>query len=193
MQQYVFATNNKHKLEEINKLLTTTCTIQSLSNVNIFDELPETHETLEENAIEKAMYVYEKYKYNCFADDTGLEIEALNGKPGVYSARYAGIDCSYEDNVNKVLKEMSMVENRKAVFRTIIALVEDGLTQTFEGRVEGKIILEKKGSNGFGYDPVFMPEGYNITFAEMDLDMKNRISHRARALENFIKYLKTRY
>lgn len=192
MQQFVFATNNKHKLEEINNLLASTYIIKSLGEVNIFDELPETHETLEENAVEKAMYVYEKYNYDCFADDTGLEIEALNGRPGVYSARYAGETCSYDDNVNKVLEEMSTLQNRKAVFRTVIALVENGLIKTFEGKVEGEIIVDKKGNKGFGYDPIFKPVGYEQTFAEMDLEMKNRISHRARALENFINYIKTR-
>lgn len=191
MLQLVFATNNKHKLEEICQLLSNSYSVRSLNEVGIFDDLPETHETLEENAIEKAMYVYNHYKFNCFADDTGLEIEALNGKPGVYSARYAGIGCSYEDNVNKILKEMSLVNNRKAVFRTVIALVTDGRIKTFEGKIEGEITIERKGNHGFGYDPVFKPLGFTQTFAEMNLEKKNRISHRARALENFAEYLKT--
>lgn len=191
MLQLVFATNNKHKLEEINQLLSNSFPVRSLNEVSIFDDLPETHETLEENAIEKAMYVYNHYKFNCFADDTGLEIEALDGKPGVYSARYAGLGCSYEDNVNKIMKEMSLVNNRKGVFRTVIALVIDGRIKTFEGKIEGEITIEKKGNHGFGYDPVFKPLGYTQTFAEMNLEKKNRISHRARALENFVEYLKT--
>lgn len=191
MLQMVIATNNAHKIEEIKHLISDRYLIKSLQDVNILEELPETHETLEENAIEKASYVYNKYKYNCFADDTGLEIEALGGKPGVYSARYAGIGCSYEDNVNKILDELRFSENRNALFRTVIAYIENGMVRTFEGRVEGEITWNKSGKQGFGYDPVFKPKGFEQTFAEMSLETKNRISHRARALESFIRYLKT--
>ena len=148
MLQLIFATNNAHKLEEIRHAISDRYRIRSLKEVNILEDIPETHETLEENAIEKAMFIYSKYGYNCFADDTGLEIEALDGRPGVYSARYAGMGCTFEDNVNKVLKEMILKGNRRAVFRTIIALVEGGEVKTFEGKVEGIITLEKSGSNG---------------------------------------------
>jgi XTP/dITP diphosphohydrolase len=191
MVQIVIATNNVHKVGEIKHLISDRYLIKSLQEVNILEELPETHETLEENAIEKASYVYNKYKFNCFADDTGLEIEALDGKPGVYSARYAGIGCSYEDNVNKILDELRFSENRNALFRTVIAYIENGKINTFEGKVEGEITWNKSGTQGFGYDPVFRPKGFEQTFAEMSLETKNRISHRARALESFIRYLKT--
>ena len=191
MLQLVFATNNLHKLEEIKNLIPSKYNIKGLKEVKIFEDIPETHETLEENAIEKAMCIYEKYKLNCFADDTGLEVEALNGAPGVYSARYAGPACTYEDNVNKLLQEMALIDNRRATFRTVIALVENGNVQTFEGNVEGVITVTKSGNNGFGYDPIFKPDGFNTTFAEMTMEAKNRISHRGRALEKFIKYLKS--
>lgn len=191
METLIFATNNKHKLEEITHQAKGIIEIQSLGEVGIQEEIPETHETLIENAIEKAMHIYNKYGYNCFADDTGLEIDALDGRPGVYSARYAGENCSFEDNTNKVLLEMGETQNRKARFRTVIAMVEDGKVQTFEGQVEGSIIETKTGSLGFGYDPIFLPDGYDKTFAEMSLDLKNTISHRAKALEKFIEYLGT--
>lgn len=189
MQQLIFATNNKHKLEEIQHLIKDKFSIKSLFDVGINVDIPETHETLEENAIEKALFIYNKYGYNCFADDTGLEIDALDGRPGVYSARYAGIKCSFDDNVNKILKELGDNKNRKARFRTIIAIVQNGNVKTFEGIVNGAITFDKRGEKGFGYDPVFLPDDYNITFAEMTLDIKNKISHRARALEKFINYL----
>ncbi|MBN1119311.1 MAG: non-canonical purine NTP diphosphatase [Bacteroidales bacterium] len=185
----IFATNNKHKLEEIKDLLNGKYMVQGLSEVGINDEIPETHETLEENAIEKAEYIFTKYGFNCFADDTGLEIDALDGRPGVYSARYAGTNCSFDDNVNKILEELGQEQNRKARFRTVIAMIRDGKLKTFEGTVEGEITLIKSGTKGFGYDPVFMPTGYNQTFAEMTLSIKNKISHRAKALEKFIDYL----
>lgn len=187
----IFATNNKHKLEEITHLTEGIIDVKGLSQVNINEEIPETHETLQENAIEKATYIFEKHGYNCFADDTGLEVEALDGRPGVYSARYAGENCSFEDNVNKLLHELGENKNRKAVFRTVIALIVDGNIKTFEGKVEGTIINDKRGLKGFGYDPVFLPDGYNQTFAEMNLEIKNKISHRARALQKFLEYLKT--
>lgn len=189
MLQLIFATNNAHKLEEIQYAISQKYSVKGLKEVNIQEDIPETHDTLEENAIEKAMYIYEKHGFNCFADDTGLEIDSLDGRPGVYSARYAGIGCTFDDNVNKVLKEMAFEENRKAVFRTVIALVEAGDVKTFEGKVSGEISMEKKGANGFGYDPIFTPDGFSETFAEMTLETKNTISHRARALEKFTAYL----
>jgi XTP/dITP diphosphohydrolase len=185
----IFATNNKHKLEEISHLTKGIIEIKGLSQVNINEDIPETHETLKENAIEKAVFIYEKYGYNCFADDTGLEIEALDGRPGVYSARYAGENCSFEDNVNKVLAEMLGCENRTARFRTVIALIINGKIFTFEGKIEGSIIKERIGTQGFGYDPIFLPDGYDKTFAEMDIELKNTISHRARALQKFLGHL----
>jgi XTP/dITP diphosphohydrolase len=193
MLQLVFATNNANKLEEIKNLIPDNYDVKGLKEVKIIEEIPETHETLKENAIEKALYIYNKYKLSCFADDTGLEVDALNGAPGVYSARYAGVGCTYDDNVNKMLKEMALIKNRKAVFRTVIALVEKGgNVMTFEGQVNGIITVDKSGKNGFGYDPIFKPDGFNQTFAEMTIETKNRISHRGRALEKFINYLKTK-
>jgi XTP/dITP diphosphohydrolase len=192
IMKIVFATNNQHKVHEISHLLDSDIQVLSLKDLNISDDIPETHETLTENAVEKAMYVYKKFGYTCFADDTGLEIEALDGRPGVYSARYAGPECKFSDNVDKVLKEMNKSLNRKAAFRTIIAYVEDGKVLTFEGHIDGTILNEKRGNEGFGYDPIFLPNGYNQTFAEMNLDIKNKISHRAIALNKFIHFLKTR-
>lgn len=186
----IFATNNKHKLEEIVQLTEGIIEVKGLSQVGITEEIPETHETLVENAIEKATFIHQKYGFNCFADDTGLEIDALDGRPGVYSARYAGENCSFEDNVNKVLNELGDSHNRKARFRTVIALILNGKTYTFEGHVEGQIIKDKRGGMGFGYDPVFVPEGYGQSFAEMNLERKNKISHRARALQKFLTHLK---
>lgn len=192
MNKLIFATNNSHKLEEIQHLTKDTYNIVGLKDVHIAEDLPETHETLKENAIEKAMYVYDKYNFNCFADDTGLEIDYLNGRPGVYSARYAGLNCSFDDNINKILQELGETKQRKARFRTVIALVENGQTHTFEGRIEGEILMEKIGIKGFGYDPVFRPKGYDLSFAEMSLNLKNQISHRALALKEFIRFLESR-
>ena len=195
MKQLVIATNNKHKLEEIQQMLGSRYNILSLSDIQCFEELPEEQDTLEGNALQKARYVFEKYRYNCFADDTGLEIEALNGKPGVYSARYSGKDSSIPSeirsklNMEKVLSEMHGKTNRNARFRTVIALIEDGSEKLFEGIVDGSIIPEKKGNMGFGYDPIFIPNGYSQTFAEMDIVEKNKISHRARAIQKLSEYL----
>jgi len=188
----IFATNNLHKLEEIKAKVDSTYNIIGLKEKGIVEEIPETHETLEENAIEKAMYIYEKYGCDCFADDTGLEIDGLDGKPGVYSARYAGENCSFKDNVNKVLNEMQEMQNRKAKFRTVIALVEKGEVYTFEGEVAGSIIADERGTDGFGYDPIFLPDGYDETFAEMALTLKNTISHRGRAMQKFVQFLEQR-
>ncbi len=186
----IFATNNQHKLEEV-IAAGTGFSIKGLKDMGIFEEIPEPHETLEENAIEKATFISKNYNYNCFADDTGLEIEALNGKPGVYSARYAGLNCSFQENVEKVLKELQGITNRKARFRTIIALSNNNKIYTFEGIVEGSITEDIRGKSGFGYDPIFLPDNFKETFAEMDLGIKNKISHRGKALEKFIYFLKS--
>jgi len=187
----VFATNNEHKLFEIKKIIGDSFNLLSLKDIECYEDIPETGDTLEANASQKARFVYEKYGKNCFADDTGLEIEALNGAPGVYSARYAGEDKDAVKNMEKVLAELKGVENRKARFRTVISLIIDGEEKLFEGIVEGKIIDEKRGDKGFGYDPVFVPDGYDRTFAELELSIKNSISHRARAVEKLAQYLKT--
>jgi XTP/dITP diphosphohydrolase len=187
----VFATNNLHKLNEIKSIILNGIEIISLSEIGCKDEIPETGATLEANASQKSFYVFEKYGCNCFADDTGLEIDALNNRPGVYSARYAGENCNFEDNMNKVLSEMQNVDNRKACFRTIISLIISGREIQFEGKVEGTILKEKHGQKGFGYDPIFQPDGYEQTFAEMPPDLKNSISHRAEAVKKLIHYLET--
>ena len=222
MKEIVFATNNLHKLEEIQHIVKDKIKILSLKDINCIEELEETGDTLEANALQKAMYVFEHYHYDCFADDTGLEIEALDGRPGVYSARYANLSSkfkvqssmnkkavSFEDNMRKVLEEMDGKTNRKACFRTVICLVSSLKSQVyshnkfiskgahedaslsssfnFEGRVDGIIITEKRGTNGFGYDPIFMPDGYNLTFAEMTSAQKNSLSHRYFAIDNLLK------
>lgn len=185
----VFATNNKNKIKEIKLLLENFIELLGLEDINCHEDIPETSETIEGNALQKAKYVYEKYGYNCFADDTGLEIESLGGAPGVYSARYAGEQKLAEDNMNKVLLKLKGAENRKAQFKTVIALIIDGGEYLFEGIVQGKITKTKSGSEGFGYDPIFKPNGFNITFSEMSLDEKNKISHRGKAVQKLITYL----
>ena len=189
MKTLVFATNNRHKLEEISNILGEQITVKSLKDINCSDEIPETGDTLEENALQKARYIYERYHLDCFADDTGLEVEAIHGEPGVYSARYAGENVSYDDNTNKLLLKLEGITNRKACFRTVMALIIDGKEFLFEGRVDGEIISEKRGMQGFGYDPVFVPEGFTQTFAEMSLAEKNNISHRARASMKLCEFL----
>jgi len=186
----VFATNNKNKLQEVRNILEDGYSVLGLKEIGCLEELPETNPTIEQNATQKAQYVHEKYSVDCFADDTGLEIEALNGRPGVYSARYAGEHCSFEDNMNKVLEEMEDKENRNACFRTVISLFIDSEENQFEGRINGTILREKRGEEGFGYDPIFKPKGYTQSFAEMDLNEKNRISHRALATLQLIEFLK---
>lgn len=186
----VFATNNKHKLEELQAILGDDFTLLSLKDMECFDEIPEEQPTLEGNASQKAFYIYDKFRMNCFADDTGLEISALNGEPGVFSARYAGEDKNPEANMNKVLEKMAKINNRKARFRTVISLVIDGEEKQFEGIVNGEILTEKRGNLGFGYDPVFKPDGFNQSFAEMNLEIKNKISHRGRAVKKLVDYLK---
>ncbi len=190
--ELVFATNNQHKLKEIKSLLNGAVVILNLKDIGCSDELPETSTTLKGNALQKANYIYEKYGVNCFADDTGLEIDALNGRPGVYSARFAGLHASDADNVSKVLNEMRGMENRKATFKTVIALMTAQEQKCFEGIVAGEISKEPRGANGFGYDPVFIPEGGEKTFAEMSDEEKNQMSHRSRALSKLIFYLKQR-
>jgi XTP/dITP diphosphohydrolase len=187
----VFATNNPHKIKEIQPLLGDQITLLSLKDLGHSGDLPEERDTLEGNANQKAKYVYDHYGLNCFADDTGLEVEALNGLPGVYSARYAGGHKNSQDNIEKLLRELNGKNNRKARFRTVISLIIDGSEKRFDGVVNGNIIDHKRGDEGFGYDPVFQPEGYEITFAEMPLDEKNTISHRSRAINKLANYLLT--
>lgn len=186
----VFATNNKHKLEELQAILGNEFLLLSLNDIGCTDDIPEEQPTLEGNASQKSFFVYNKFGKNCFADDTGLEIEALGGEPGVYSARYAGDEKSAAANIHKVLYKMAKIKNRKARFRTVISLVIDGVEKQFEGVVNGKILTEKRGNEGFGYDPVFQPDGFSQSFAEMDLADKNKISHRGRAVEKLVNYLK---
>lgn len=188
----VFATNNRHKLEEITRMLKDKYEIISLEEIGCREEIPEDYETLQENALEKARYVKEHYGYDCFADDTGLEIEALGNRPGVYSARYAGPAKNSEDNMHKVLGEMKGEENRKARFRTVIALLLGGEEHFFEGIVEGKILEQQQGEIGFGYDPIFCPEGYWQSFAEMPIEQKNQISHRGQAVRKLAEFLSRR-
>ena len=185
----VFATNNPHKLQEINQLLDDSIELLSLSDINCVEEIPENQETIEGNAAEKSFYIWNKYGINCFADDTGLEIEALNGEPGVYSARYAGEEKSPEKNMDLVLQKLSEIKNRKARFKTVISLVMDGKETQFEGIVNGRILEEKRGKTGFGYDPIFQPEESHLSFAEMSMDEKNKISHRGRAVQKLVDYL----
>ena len=189
-KKLVVATNNAHKLEEIAAILGDEMELFSLKDINCHAEIPETADTLEGNARQKAMYIYENYGMDCFADDTGLEVDALNGAPGVFSARYAGDGHDSEANMQKLLKELEGKENRKAQFRTAICLIMEGKEYLFEGIVKGAIIEEKRGGAGFGYDPIFVPEGYDQTFAELGNDIKNTISHRAHAVEKLCKFLK---
>ncbi len=188
-QKLVFATNNPHKLNEISNIEDLNVEIVSLKDIGFNEEIPEDFDTLQENALQKARIIHEKTGLDCFADDTGLEIDALDGKPGVYSARYAGEPSNPEENIKKVLAELSGKTNRKARFRTVIALILDGQELFFEGIVEGEILTEKNGADGFGYDPIFRPTGYSESFAEMSLEMKNKISHRARAMKQLVNYL----
>ena len=189
--KFIFATNNENKLKEVQALMVDAkgIEISGLKESGINEELPETHETLEENALEKAWYVGDKLDTYCFADDTGLIIDSLDGRPGVYSARYAGENCTSKDNIEKVLKELDGNVDRTARFRTVIALLMDGVEYMFSGEVEGLITENERGEDGFGYDPIFQPVGYDITFAEMSMDQKNQISHRAIAFNQLVKFL----
>lgn len=187
----IFATNNNHKLFEIRNALEGKIEILGLSEAGINEDIPETGSSFEENALQKAEFIFYKYQLNCFADDTGLEVEALNGRPGIYSARYAGDEHNFGNNINKVLLEMKDVTNRGAQFRTVIALVINGKINYFEGIIKGSLLTEKHGRQGFGYDPIFVPEGYSKTFAEMPIEEKNRISHRAIAVRKLAAFLFT--
>jgi XTP/dITP diphosphohydrolase len=188
--QLVFASNNKNKILEIQSILPDTIEILSLESIGCYEDIPETATTIEGNAILKANYVTQKYGYNCFADDTGLEVDALNGEPGVYSARYAGEQRNSDDNMDKLLECLSDKSNRKAQFKTVIALNLNGKQHLFTGIARGEITLEKSGNQGFGYDPIFKPEEYQETFAQLSLDVKNKISHRGKATQLLINFLK---
>ncbi len=189
--ELVFATNNQHKLKEVQALLGNHFKLLSLTDIGFDEEIPEDFDTLQDNALQKARYINSRLGYNCFADDTGLEVDALNGEPGVYSARYAGEAKNPHDNIVKLLQNLSGVKNRRAQFRTVIALILDGNEYLFEGKVDGEIIDKGRGSDGFGYDPIFLPEGYSQTFAEMPLELKNQISHRGRAVAKLVDFLKS--
>ena len=189
----VFATNNRHKLEEVRAILGNKIEVLSLNDIDCHDDIPETADTLEGNALIKARYIHEKFGVDCFADDTGLEVEALNGEPGVYSARYAGEDCNPEANMYKLLQNLTGENNRNAQFRTVIALIINGEEKLFNGIVKGTISREKMGNAGFGYDPIFIPEGFSESFAQMTSEMKNSISHRYRATEELSNYFKNQY
>ncbi|MHB0755765.1 non-canonical purine NTP diphosphatase [Polaribacter sp. M15] len=185
----VFATNNLNKLAEVQKMLPKSIELLSLKDINCFDEIDETETTLEGNAKLKADYITHKFGYNCFADDTGLEVESLGGKPGVYSARFAGEPSNSENNMQKLLSELQAKENRKAQFRTAVALNLNDEKFLFEGICKGDILTEKQGEKGFGYDPIFKPEGYNLSFAEMSSEEKNKISHRGIAIQKLVAFL----
>ena len=188
--ELIFATHNQHKTEEAREIAASFIQIKNLKDIGCFEEIPETADTLPGNALQKAHYVQEHFRVNCFADDTGLEVEALDGRPGVYSARYDGEHCRYQDHVDKLLREMTGKTNRRACFKTVIALILDGKEYLFEGRVDGQIIEDQRGMSGFGYDPVFLPDGFDRTFAEMSEEEKNSISHRGRAIRQMMDFLK---
>ena len=192
MKDIVFATNNQHKLEEIRRIIGDRFRVLSLKDIGCHEEIPGTSDTLEGNAMQKARYVKEHYGYDCFADDTGLMVDALDGAPGVYSARYAGPGHDSEANVALLLGNLEGCGNRKAHFSTVIALIMDGEEVTFEGRVDGEILNERHGEGGFGYDPVFRPEECDLSFAEMSADAKNAISHRGRATARLLRYLESK-
>lgn len=189
MKKIVFATNNRHKLQEIREITNGSLEILSLSDIGCHDEIEETGTTLEENALIKARFVKDHYGLDCFADDTGLEVEVLGNAPGVYSSRYAGEACRPEDNMKKLLTNLQGAKNRNARFRTVIALLLNGEKYFFEGEIRGRIIEEERGANGFGYDPIFVPDAYQQTFAELGDEIKNAISHRALATNKLVKFL----
>lgn len=191
MKKICFATSNKHKLKEIQDLLRYQYEIISLDDLGFDEEIEETGSTLDENAAIKAQTISKRFNMDCFADDTGLEVKSLNGAPGVYSARYAGEHATYSDNVNKLLDELTTLSNREAKFRTVICLIKDGEEHFFEGEVKGVIIDKPRGQEGFGYDPVFKPDGFEETFAEMQPVQKNAISHRGRAIRKLADFLKS--
>ena len=184
-----FATNNTHKLEEVRAMIPEFIEIQSLSEIGCFEDLPETQRTIEGNALQKAQFVSKKFSISCFADDTGLEVEALNGEPGVDTAHYAGPQRDADKNMALLLKNLAEKPNRKAAFKTVFALIWEGEIYSFEGRIEGRISPERKGIEGFGYDPIFIPDGYDPTFAELVVEVKNRFSHRALATKQLVQFL----
>ena len=188
----VFVTNNMNKLSEIKSLISSNYNLMSLEDINFNDEIMETESTLEGNALLKARYIFSKYKLNCFADDTGLEVDFLDGAPGVYSARYAGPNCLAKDNIEKVLNELKDANNRNAKFITVIALIIEGEEFVFKGECRGVLIKKPIGSDGFGYDPIFLPNGSNLTFAQMDKDEKGKISHRGLAVKKLLEFLSAR-
>ena len=190
MRTLVFATNNKHKLHEVREMLDGVVEIKSLDEMGLAGDIPETADTLQGNALLKAQWVWERTNLDCFADDTGLEVNALGGAPGIYSARYAGPQCNFDDNVDKLLSAMEGKTDRRADFRTVICLLEGGEPTYFEGRVDGVILTERYDQEGFGYDPVFMPDRFAVSFAEMPLEVKNQISHRGLAVAKLVAYLK---
>ena len=189
MKKIVFATNNAHKLEELRNILSGKYQVLGLSDIGFNDDIPETGDTLAENATIKSQHIFDRFDIDCFSDDTGLEVDALDGQPGVYSARYAGENCTYEQNVAKLLDKLKGETNREARFKTVISLILDGTEYQFEGRVEGMITKERHGAKGFGYDPVFLPDGYSQTFAEMPSGVKNKISHRGKAVAKLVEFL----
>jgi XTP/dITP diphosphohydrolase len=189
MRSIVFATNNAHKMGEVSTILDSKFELIGLKDIGCFDDIPETMYTIEGNAVQKARYVWDTFGLDCIADDTGLEVEALNGAPGVYSARYAGEECIAENNIQKLLKELDGVQNRRARFKTVAALILDGRVHLFEGVINGRILTEKKGTDGFGYDPVFVPDNCENSFAEMAAEQKNAISHRALAFKAFAEFM----
>jgi len=189
MKKLVFATNNKHKLDEVRAILEPKFSIISLAELNCTEDIPETANTLDGNALIKAQYIHDKFGLDCFADDTGLEVDALNGEPGVYSARYAGEDHNAQNNMCKVLAMLGENKNRSARFRTVIALIQGDQTTYFEGRINGNITVQPRGASGFGYDPIFVPENYVSTFAQLSAEEKNQISHRALAVKKLVDYL----
>jgi len=187
--QLVFATNNLNKLKEVQALIPSKIKLLSLNDIGCLEDIPETQHTIEGNAVQKAEYIKTQYGYDCFADDTGLEVDALNGEPGVYSARYAGAQRNADDNMNLLLNNLNDKNNRKAQFKTVIALHFNGEFCTFTGICKGEITLQKNGKEGFGYDPIFKPNGYEQTFAEMNLELKNKIGHRGKAVNQLVSFL----
>jgi len=189
MHKLIFATNNPHKVNEVSAMLGKDFVLSRLEDIGCLKDLPEEQLTVEGNALQKARYVFDNYGTDCFADDTGLEVKVLGGEPGVFSARYAGEQCNPEDNIHKLLGKLEGLTDRKARFRTVIALIQNGQEYLFEGIVNGCILIEKRGNGGFGYDSVFQPDGYTVSFGEMDAAMKNKISHRALAIQQLVHFL----
>ena len=192
MKELIFVTHNAHKSEEVKAIVGNNFNVKNLSDINMFDEIPETGSTFKENALQKAQYLYDKLKCNCFADDSGLSVDALNGEPGVLSARYAGEPSNSQRNTEKLLNVLKDETNRKAQFIIVIAVILDGKTYFFEGIIHGTITKSPQGEGGFGYDPIFIPDGYDKTFAELPADVKNKISHRAIAMEKFKQFINSK-